>query len=86
MGINHTFRASTRAGSQNQLVYWALAVAAAAVVVWMWWGHRKDARVVQKPKSVTPQKIPAPAVAAPYALPKSFHPHRLFPPIYPRKW
>src|SRR3954463_12207527 len=65
MGINDTFRASTRAGSQNQVIYWALAVVAAAVVVWMWWGHRKEAKPLPGTKIARTQK--APSAAAPIA-------------------
>ncbi|HUR47265.1 MAG TPA: peptidoglycan-binding domain-containing protein, partial [Candidatus Saccharimonadales bacterium] len=78
MSTDQKLRASGT-GNQNQLVYWALAFIAAGVLVWVWGGHRKDARVVQKLKSVTPQKNPAPAVPAPVRVAKIVPP----PPIVP---
>jgi lipoprotein-anchoring transpeptidase ErfK/SrfK len=61
MGTDEKFRASTRAGNQSQTVYWVLAMLAAGVVTWIWWGHRKETRTLPKTKIAATQKsAPAP--------------------------
>ena len=70
MSMDQKLRASGT-GNHNQMVYWVLVIVAIGVLVWVWGGHRKDARVVQKVKPSTVQKTPIPGVVAPVRIVKT---------------